>query len=62
VVSSERPEWSELQESFVQRGLASRLVCIPSGGNWNEVDNFGSALLPQELIQGIVARFEGGAA
>ena len=58
VVSSERPEWNDLHEAWVRRGLPARCECIPSGGNWNEVDNFGSALLPQELIQGIVARFE----
>ncbi len=58
VVSSERPEWSELHAAWAGRGLPVRHECIPSGGNWNEVDNFGSALLPQELIQGIVARFE----
>jgi len=58
VVSSERPEWNELHAALVSRGHPARLACIPSGGNWNEVDNFGSALLPQELIQGIVARFE----
>jgi hypothetical protein len=58
VVSSERPEWTGLHEVWSRRGLPARRECIPSGGNWNEVDNFGSALLPQELIQGIVARFE----
>jgi len=58
VVSSERPEWKELHEAWLRRGFPVRHECIASGGNWNEVDNFGSALLPQELIQGIVARFE----
>jgi pimeloyl-ACP methyl ester carboxylesterase len=57
VASSERPEWSELHQALERRGLPARYDCIPSGGNWNEVDNFGSALVPQELIQGIVARF-----
>ena len=51
-------EWNELHDRLARRGLPARHECIPSGGNWNEVDNFGSALLPQELIQGIVARFE----
>jgi hypothetical protein len=37
------------------RGIKASAHCIPSNGSWNEVDNFGSALLPQELIQGIVA-------
>jgi pimeloyl-ACP methyl ester carboxylesterase len=58
VVSSERPEWSELHAEWTRRGMPAHYECIASGGNWNEVDNFGSALLPQELIQGIVARFE----
>jgi len=37
------------------RGIPTSTHCVPSNGSWNEVDNFGSALLPQELIQGIVA-------
>jgi pimeloyl-ACP methyl ester carboxylesterase len=62
VVSSERPAWRTLYAAWTEAGHPARLACIPSGGNWNEVDNFGSALLPQELIQGIVALFEKEAA
>jgi pimeloyl-ACP methyl ester carboxylesterase len=57
VVSGERDDWRELHATWQRSGLPVSWQCIPSGGNWNEVDNFGSALLPQELIQGIVARF-----
>ncbi len=28
--------------------------CVPSEGSWNEVDNFGSALIPQAIIREIV--------
>lgn len=36
-------------------------VVVPSKGNWNEVDNFGSALVPQEVIRDIVEWVSGGA-
>jgi len=58
LVSSEEEEYQTLQQSWRNAGVRFEFECIPSGGNWNEVDNFGSALVPQELIQGIVARFE----
>jgi alpha-beta hydrolase superfamily lysophospholipase len=57
VVSSERDDYHSLRDRLAGAGLATRYACVPSPGNWNEVDNFGSALLPQQLIQEIVARF-----
>ncbi|HEY8154130.1 MAG TPA: alpha/beta hydrolase [Myxococcota bacterium] len=57
VVSAEREEYQGLRDRLAGRGLAIEYACVPSPGNWNEVDNFGSALLPQQLIQEIVARF-----
>ena len=56
-VSSEQDEVTQLQRAWTENGIASDYQCIPCAGNWNEVDNFGSALVPQEIIQGIVARF-----
>lgn len=58
LVSAELEEYRTLQQQWRNHGIRFAFECIPSGGNWNEVDNFGSALVPQELIQGIVAGFE----
>lgn len=53
--SSESTASDRLVSQLSVRGIQASAHCIPSNGSWNEVDNFGSALLPQELIQGIVA-------
>jgi uncharacterized protein len=59
VVSHERPEYGRLRDALgAADGVRSSYEHIPARGNWNEVDNFGSALLPQEVIQGIVKWFE----
>ena len=58
LVSAEQPEYQKLAQAWRAAGVRFDYECIPSGGNWNEVDNFGSALVPQELIGGIVAGFE----
>lgn len=54
-VSSEEADHAEWASQLAARGIPVAHHLIPSSGNWNEVDNFGSALLPQELIQAIVA-------
>jgi pimeloyl-ACP methyl ester carboxylesterase len=54
VVSSERPEYGALVERGQRDGLRLRYHHIPSEGDWNFVDNFGSVLIPQLVIQGIV--------
>lgn len=56
-VSDDLDEYRGLQRSWADNGINCDFHCIPCAGNWNEVDNFGSALVPQEIIQGIVARF-----
>jgi pimeloyl-ACP methyl ester carboxylesterase len=53
VVSSETPEQKELAASL-RSGSKDTFVCVPSDGNWNEVDDFGSALIPQAIIRAIV--------
>lgn len=58
LVSAEQDDYQALARQWRNSGLRFEFECIPSGGNWNEVDNFGSALVPQELIGGIVAGFE----
>ena len=59
VVSQERDEYARLAERLAAEGRAGSFRHIPASGDWNEVDNFGSALLPQEVIQGIVQWLEG---
>jgi uncharacterized protein len=59
VVSEDRPEYAPLARALETRAAGASYVHIPARGNWNEVDNFGSALLPQEVIQGIVQWFDG---
>lgn len=56
-VSSDLEEYRQLQRGWADHGISCDFHCIPCAGNWNEVDNFGSALVPQEIIQGIVSRF-----
>jgi uncharacterized protein len=62
VVSHERAEYDRLRDAL-RHALQTKAsyAHIPARGNWNEVDNFGSALLPQEVIQGIVKWLEGKA-
>jgi exosortase A-associated hydrolase 2 len=52
--SSERAQDLRLRDSLREKGATASYHHIPSPGNWNEVDNFGSALVPQAIIQGIV--------
>ena len=58
VVSSETSEYTNLKNSL-ESSPGFEYHHIPSEGNWNEVDNFGSMLLPQAIIQGIVASVTG---
>jgi uncharacterized protein len=36
-------------------GCETTYRLLPSEGSWGEVDNYGSALIPQQIVQGIVA-------
>lgn len=54
-VSEERPEFVALRDALAGRRTGMTYRHIPSAGNWDEIDRFGSALLPQSIIQGIVA-------
>jgi pimeloyl-ACP methyl ester carboxylesterase len=60
VASHERPEYTELGRLDVGAAKAS-FQLVPSEGNWNEVDDYGGALIPVFLIQAIVARLSQGA-
>ena len=54
-VSEERPEFVAFRDALAGRRIAMTYRHIPSAGNWDEIDRWGSALLPQSIIQGIVA-------
>ena len=59
VVSEERDDYTGLRKRLEERRVKARYAHIPSAGNWDEIDKFGSALLPQQIIQGIVACLAG---
>jgi pimeloyl-ACP methyl ester carboxylesterase len=54
VVSNETPEQQHLAQALQSKSSKGRFLCVPSEGNWNEVDDFGSALIPQAIIRAIV--------
>lgn len=56
VVSSEREEWSRLGEHLKSLPGDNAYEVAPSAGDWGEADEFGSALIPQQIIQSVVAR------
>ena len=58
VVSEEDPGYLLLREAIEAVHSGLEYCCIPAAGSWNEVDNFGSALVPQEIIQDIVGWME----
>ncbi len=58
VVSEEDPGYLLLREALETVHSGLEYCCIPAAGRWNEVDNFGSALVPQEIIQDIVGWME----
>jgi pimeloyl-ACP methyl ester carboxylesterase len=55
LVSSERDDYAKLAERYKQVNARYTFRCIPSPGDWAYIDAYGSALLPQDIIQGIVA-------
>ena len=57
IASEDRPDNRELHDAFTKAGTRVVYDCIPTTGNWNEVDTFGSALIPQAMIQRIVTFF-----
>jgi hypothetical protein len=54
VVSHEQPDYDEIG-ALPLTGVRVKYQVVPSEGNWNEVDDYGGALIPVFLIQAIVA-------
>jgi pimeloyl-ACP methyl ester carboxylesterase len=54
IASEDRSPDRELRDALARTGSKVTYDCIPTSGNWNEVDTFGSALIPQAMIQRIV--------
>jgi pimeloyl-ACP methyl ester carboxylesterase len=55
VVSSEEPAWLGLRDHLAGKMHGGRFEVSPSLGNWDEADEFGSALIPQQIIQSVVS-------
>lgn len=55
IAAIDRPEYEELAAAWRGRGADAHYQFIPSAGDWALGDVFGSALLPQDIIQGIVS-------
>lgn len=56
ICSSECEQQAQLQQAWSQNSHYQYLH-IPAPGDWNFVDDFGGILLPQQIIQAIVASF-----
>lgn len=54
IVSSENPNARELVSRWHSEGASARYRCVPSEGDWSKGDRFGSALIPQAIIKGVV--------
>ena len=54
VTSREDEDFTRLHRAIERKGGRVRFHLVPSEGNWAEGDAFGSALLPQGIIQAIV--------
>jgi alpha/beta superfamily hydrolase len=54
VVSGDEPEWAAMRDHLAEVDVPHHYELSPSVGDWGEADEFGSALLPQQIIQSIV--------
>jgi len=54
LISHETADFNELK-TRLDGQCRVRFQCIESPGNWCEFDEFGALLLPQAMIQGVVA-------
>jgi pimeloyl-ACP methyl ester carboxylesterase len=58
VVSEDRPEYHEMAETLEARGDNAALDVVPAPGRWSDVDPFGDALIPQDIIRSVVDRLQ----
>jgi hypothetical protein len=56
VVSVDHPEFRDLADTLGIRGDSAALDVVPAPGSWSDVDPFGDALIPQDIIRSIVDR------
>lgn len=54
LVSEERADYATLRDRYASAGARFTYRCVPSPGDWAYIDAYGSALLPQDIIQSIV--------
>ena len=64
VVSSHDPSLRDQAAAWTdpQRSVVAGYRCVPSEGDWSKGDRFGSALIPQSIILGVVESLASGAA
>jgi uncharacterized protein len=61
LASRDDPRLGQVAQRWSAAGAPVRYRHIPSEGDWSKGDRFGSALIPQAIIQGVVQRLvEGG--
>lgn len=56
IVAAEDPQYQVLMERLRTLGVESGLEVVPSKGSWTEADPFGSAYIPERIIQTVVGR------
>ncbi len=54
IVSTDAPDVARLQAAWSTGQADVRYRCVPSEGDWSKGDRFGSALIPQAIIGGVV--------
>jgi uncharacterized protein len=54
LTSAPDPGLEAVTRRWTEEGSPARYRCIPSEGDWAKGDRFGSALIPQAIIQGVV--------
>lgn len=62
VVSEERADYTGLHRHLLAQTSPSAYAHIASGGSWADAEQMGAVLLPQAIIQGIVAHLSADAA
>ena len=58
VAANDHASYRELHAALLGAGRPSRLDVVPSPGNWSQVDPFGDALIPQDIIRTLVDRLQ----